>query len=277
MSTKFFDNFYQVSNRLASCKQINKAHLLIISDTYQFTVRGRINFKSQTRIANECGVSRRTVNRAIKDLKGWGLLKCEEARFKETLKMAIHPARLMHFIEENENKEISDPAYQTKDDIEFLKDIDFCDETESHNRCANLSQPLCQNDSLKDHLPEQEQEQLLITKSEINLRRDDLSDSKFINELGRDSFSYSHEAMIALSYAKDKGFNVYDGRLTIEEWKACERVLQEADYPPTDIIYGLMNHGVTDNCDKPKSLPYLLMTGVDELEFNTYFGRIMCD
>lgn len=172
----FFDNYYQISARLASCKKIKKSHLIILADTISFNARGQVNFKSQDRIASECGVNRGTVINAIKQLREWGLLSAKESKFKETLKLTVNYPNLLRYIEENETvyqKERFNPVddeviLELKEngwitaggcDVEKPNSAEKCDEHQenhdvekSNTRCWKIQQPMLENPTLIDHV-----------------------------------------------------------------------------------------------------------------------------
>lgn len=153
-----FDSYYQVSKRLASCKKIKKSHLIIISDTWAFNQAGRLNFKSQERIAAECGMSLRSVNSAIKDLKDWALLTVIETAYKETLKLAVNRQNLIAFIEENETKDLKDEhSPMDKETADILNKTGWepnkiNDTQKLRTPYAKIAQPIRKNCVLKDHL-----------------------------------------------------------------------------------------------------------------------------
>lgn len=172
----FFDNHYQISVRLASCKQLKKAHLIILADTLSFNSKGKVNFKSQDRIASECGVHRHTVIAAIKQLREWGLLSANESKFKETLKLVVNYPNMIRFIEKNETvhqKAAFSPA--DEDTVAELKengwmqenshDVEKFDSDEDHKnhdvenfdtRCREIRQPMSKTSTLIDHLIDHE-------------------------------------------------------------------------------------------------------------------------
>ncbi|QKN84429.1 hypothetical protein MARILYN_21 [Vibrio phage Marilyn] len=172
----FFDNHYQISVRLASCKQLKKAHLIILADTLSFNSQGRVNFKSQDRIASECGVHRHTVITAIKQLREWGLLSANESKFKETLKLVVNYPNMIRFIEANEavyqkanfNPTDEDTVAELKENgwmQENSHDVEKLDIDEDHKnhdvenfdtRCREIRQPMSKTSTLIDHLIDHE-------------------------------------------------------------------------------------------------------------------------
>lgn len=136
-----FDRYFQVSYRLNSCKKIKKAHSFIISDTCAFNAMGKVNYKSQSTMADECGVSLRTINTAIKELRSWGILTATEAPFKETLKLKVSKAGLLKYIAENESKKVRKTFNEaTEEDLQSLIEHGWLDsDTQNlHNDTQNL-------------------------------------------------------------------------------------------------------------------------------------------
>lgn len=164
-----FDNEYRISVRLASCKQLRKAHLIILADTLSFNAQGKVNFKSQDRIASECGVNRGTVINAIKQLREWGLLSAKESKFKETLKLVVNYPNLMRFIQDNET--VYQKAKFSPSDEETIADLkengwighdveksNIDEDHKNHDvekpntRCWKTQQPMLENPTQLDHL-----------------------------------------------------------------------------------------------------------------------------
>lgn len=165
----FFDNHYQISVRLASCKLLKKAHLIILADTLSFNARGQVNFKSQDRIAAECGVHRHTVIAAIKQLREWGLLSAKESKFKETLKLVVNYPKMIQFIEKNEteyqkanfNPVDEETVADLKENGWLNHDVENFDSDEHHknhdvenldSRCREIRQPMSKTSTLIDHV-----------------------------------------------------------------------------------------------------------------------------
>ena len=164
-----FDNEYRISVRLASCKQLRKTHLIILADTLSFNAQGKVNFKSQDRIASECGVNRGTVINAIKQLREWGLLSAKESKFKETLKLVVNYPNLMRFIQDNET--VYQKAKFSPSDEETIADLkengwighdveksNIDEDHKNHDvekpntRCWKIQQPMLENPTQLDHL-----------------------------------------------------------------------------------------------------------------------------
>lgn len=151
----FFDNHYQISVRLASCKQLKKAHLIILADTLSFNARGQVNFKSQDRIAAECGVHRHTVIAAIKQLREWGLLSAKESKFKETLKLVVNYPKMIKFIEKNETNHQKATFNPTDEEtVSDLKENGWLnhDVENLDTRCREIRHPMSKTSTLIDHL-----------------------------------------------------------------------------------------------------------------------------
>lgn len=220
-----FDNFYQVSHRLASCKKMKKAHIIIISDTYSFNSQGKVNYKSQSRMAVECGVSIRTINSAIKDLRDLGILNVIESKFKETLKMTINKPKLMAYISQNESQFIkSEFNSSAEDDSLQLSSNGWndSDTQEFHNDTQNLRNPYAEIADNKNI------DKNSIKTSITNNSFTSESDKVFKDSLGKD-FSLVKKAMETLEYLKEAyGYeNIYTGSQTMEQWSLCEEALED--------------------------------------------------
>ncbi len=277
-----FDNFYQVSHRLASCKKMKKAHLIIIADTYSFNSKGKVNYKSQTRIAKECGASRKTVNLAIKDLRDIGILNVVESKFKETLKLTINKPNLMAYIALHEHSEVSgDFQASSKEDSELLtaqgwddSDVTILphDESKGYNGCVKRLHNKNTYKNIKR-----------ITNTPIQLSEDnrsvfeDLKDCSldkepkyFIDQLEESHFPLCTVAMEELKELKASYQNVYCGSQTMEDWKECESILEEittsdeaCDYDKLDVVALFVRTTYLKRCtERTSPIGLKFMTGL---------------
>lgn len=217
------DNFYKVSWALASCKAIKKTHLLLLADTLSFNEQGMVNYKSQTTMARDYGVTRKTVNNAIGDLKKLGLLKVTEQGDSLPLMLEVNKDNLIAYVEKNRgDKKVTDGSKKSyiggdkkvtqKEHIkEHIKEhplpLHFSD---SQKECVNFSQDL-------ESLSDKEQK---TAKAKKPLFTDQLRDS---------DYPFCNAASSTLKWMKvEEGFfNIYLGSQEKDVWDSCEYKLRE--------------------------------------------------
>lgn len=262
-----FDNFYQISHRLASCKKMKKAHLIIIAEACSFNAQGKHLWKSQSTMAQEIGVTRKTINATIKELVDLGILVILRKVHNETLVLCINKPNLMAYIDKNEHKVKRD---------EFNKLKDSGDNSLIDNGWGEPSDTL----SIKQKINNLDGEKKLHTTCEkITHKKNNDNNNKYTEQFSEENrrvsidslegYEYCKEAYRFLNLCKPKAENLYTGPLTLEQWNQCEEKLSEVLSEPEEVdtlIYNIHRERKM-HALKSVSLPYILMAFTDCEEF----------
>ncbi len=220
------DNFYKVGWKIASISKIKKAHMIIIADVISFNDQGMDCYKSQSTMAKCCGVTRKTINTTISELKGWGFLEITEQGKHQPLIMRINKTKLEQWVSENLPDEESGNT-MSKNFSDYEK-----------KSCKGMSKNCSQKEQLKEQLKDLHLHVSKETHSSEDLKASFQDEEpkqeqkpKAANDRIQPNENYP---LVNMCYAvlrelkMEEGLlNIYLGKLKISDLEASEMKLEE--------------------------------------------------